>query len=224
MAAPTPTENLNAMLLMYAGQLAAEGDYPALRKMGFKNEQIGRFKRISVFQMSTMARSLGGKLINARVDPDAIDALFKICERASSEKETELALVKAGASQELMKRLFGLNLHQYVIDRDFIGIKNSDVGRRKALDEAADAEVWQAWQSLAWQADEARRYLGVHSATGVSIRDIEATLKRHGAWHGLGAENALTDGAWHAFTRSLLRNLGEDDAAHAPAAENQPDH
>jgi hypothetical protein len=222
MASTNPTQHLNTLLLMYAGQLAAEGDVAALKSMGFRNDHILRFGNLNLFQMATMARSLKGRLIDAKVDPEAVDALFRISERASKEKEVELALVKAGASQKLMARLSGLTLHQYVALRDHAGVKHTDVGRRGELDEAAAGAVWQCWQSLGWMADEARRYLAVHAATNVLVRDIEATLKKNGIEEpqAAGEEDAPTDGAWFAYTRALTGRAQPGPGEETPGVDD----
>lgn len=215
-----PQQHLNSMVLMYAGQLAAEGEYKALMSIGFTREHIVRLRGINLADMAGMARSLKGTVIDAKIDPDAIDALFDIAERVAEEKATELALVKAGASQKLMHRLFGLNVHQYVMDREYLGIKGADVGRRGSLDEATLNDVWQLWQSLG-RLGEARRYLAVHAATRVLVRDIEAALGKHpsaGETQDGHGEKPFAEGEWHAYNRVLAR--GFDAAPGSPAPQN----
>ncbi len=210
-----PQQHLNSMVLLYASQLAAEGEIAALMSIGFTREHIARLRGINLTDMASMARTLKGTVIDAKIDPDAIDALFDIAERVAKERETELALVKAGASRPLMARLFGLNVHQYVLNREYLGIKGKDAGRRGHLDEAASNKVWLLWQSLG-RLGEAHRYLAVHEATGVPVRDIEAVLGRHAAdgepqdSPGSAEGCPLDGGLWHEASRSIIRANPEE--------------
>jgi hypothetical protein len=180
----TPLQHLNTLVLMYAGQLAAEGRLQELLLLGFTREHIARLRGVTLTDMVGMAGSLKGTIIDARIDPAAMDALFAISERVSREREAELALVKAGASQKLMRELFGLSVHQYVMDREYLGIKGQDAGRRGTVDDATAAEVWRQWRTLGDALDEVGRYLAVHASTRLPVRDIEAVLSRHWAADG----------------------------------------
>ena len=88
-----------------------------------------------------------------------------------------LPLIKAGASQQLARRLFGVNVHRYIALREWMGVKGRGVGRPASLDGQTAAEVLLAWQRREGM-EEAERYLAVHRATGTPIRDIEAALRR----------------------------------------------
>jgi len=216
-----PQQHLNSMVLMYASQLAAEGEISALMSIGFTREHITRLRGINLADMASMARTLKGTVIDAKIDPDAIDTLFDIAERVAKERETELALVKAGASRPLMARLFGLNVHQYVLNREYLGIKGKDAGRRGHLDEAASNKVWLLWQSLG-RLGEAHRYLAVHEATGVPVRDIEAVLGRHEAETGGKPQDSpgsaegcpLDGGLWHEASRDTIQANPERPETH----------
>jgi hypothetical protein len=201
MAAINPIQHLNSLVLMFMGQLAADDDIAALKEMGVEDDQIQRLKTIRLSDMTIMARTLNGKIINTRINSDSFDALLRIAERTTQEKEFEMALIKAGATKDLMTRLAGLSIHQYVMLRKAAGINGEGAGRRRDLDEKTADDVWLTWQALGWMANEGRRYLAVHSATGVLIRDIEATLKKYGTQDG--RQTVTTESMPPAYQRAM---------------------
>ena len=186
----TPQQNINMWFLVFAGQLAADGQYQTLLDLGFRREHIGILQRLSLSDVTGIVGSVTGAVIQAKVDPAAVDILFRIGDRLRTEREVELEFIRAGASQRLMNELFGIDVHQYVLDRDLLGIKGTDSGRRRKVAEETALRVWRTWHSDGdrgnGEASEITKYLDTHRATGLSLRDIENIIRDNDTQPGKG--------------------------------------
>jgi hypothetical protein len=171
-----PQHNLNALFLMYAGQLAAFEHNKALADIGFRTDQIRRLKEINLEDLGDLATALDGRLVEARIDPDAFDILLGILFRKRSEREKILRLIKAGASFQIMHTLTGMDSGLYSAYRKVVGLGGCLGGRRRLdIDDAEEAArfkaICRAWQSTEGL-DELDRLLAVHELTGQSIQVI----------------------------------------------------
>ncbi|PZN69551.1 MAG: hypothetical protein DM484_29505 [Candidatus Methylumidiphilus alinenensis] len=186
----TPQQNINMWFLIFAGQLAADGQYQTLLDLGFKREHIGILQKLRLSDVTGIVGSVTGAVIQAKVDPAAVDILFRIGDRLRTEREVELEFIKAGASQRLMNELFGIDVHQYVLDRDLLGIKGTDSGRRRKIADETASWVWMLWHSDGDKgndkASEITKYLDTHRATGLSLRDIENIIRDNDTQYNQG--------------------------------------
>lgn len=173
----TPQQNLNMFFFTYVCQLAAEGQYQALMNLGFKRYQIPIMQSLSISDLAGIAVSVNASVIQAKVDPTAVDILFRIGDRLRMEREIELKLIEAGASQRLMRELFGTNVQQYGAERELLGLKGTDCGRRPRLDMETIDRVWAMWHGGEHGDSEAEKYLSIYQSTNVSVRDIEAIVR-----------------------------------------------
>lgn len=173
----TPQQNINLLFFNYACQLAADGQYQTLMALGFKRYQIPIMQSLSVSELAGIAGSVNASVIQAKVDPNAVDILFRIGDRRRMEREIELKLIQAGASQRLMRELFGTNVQQYGAERELLGLKGTDCGRRPRLDMGIVDKVWAMWHADDQHDNEPEKYLDIYQATGLSVRDIEAIVR-----------------------------------------------
>jgi hypothetical protein len=172
-----PEHHLNTLVLMYAGQLAASENYMKLLGLGFRRDQIEKLQNLNFGDVTDMATVLNGTVVEARVDPVAVDLLFEILSRRRREREKINDLIRAGASQRLMEDLFGMDAHLFAEYRTALGLKGMAVGRCPDPDEATTATVWSLWQSTEDLGDEGARLLRVHDRTGLPVRLIERVIR-----------------------------------------------
>ena len=72
--------------LIFAGQLAADGQYQTLLDLGFRRERLGILQKLSLSDVTGIVGSVTGAVIQAKVDPAAVDILFRISDRLRSER------------------------------------------------------------------------------------------------------------------------------------------
>jgi hypothetical protein len=181
----TAEQILNTNILTYIGQLVAEGRYTALTGLGAREDQIPRLSRLSFQEFALIGASpLSAALIQARIDPDVLDIVFRNLERLHRERESVRRLMLAGASQRLMEELTGMDASQYAQLRLALGLRGADNGRPKELlrikataqDKAEADRMWQVWQDSE-PLDDLERWLRVHDITGQSLRTIERVIR-----------------------------------------------
>jgi hypothetical protein len=190
MTTMNPEFQLNTLVLIYAGQLAAAENYTKLLGLGFRRDQIVKLQKLLFMDVTDLATVASGTVVEARVDPEALDLLLEIVNRRRREREKIDDLIRAGATQRLMEDLFGMDANLFSQHRDKLGIKGVGVGRCPDPDEETSARVWTLWQSTADLGDEGTRFLIVHEHTDLSVRLIERVV-RSSEIHGAGlAANA----------------------------------
>jgi hypothetical protein len=172
-----PEFQLNILVLMYAGQLAAAENYTKLLGLGFRRDQIAKLQNLHFMDITDLATVASGTVIETRVDPEAVDLLLEIMSRRRREREKIDDLIRAGASQRLMEDLFGIDPHLFSQYRNKLGIKGMIKGRCPEPDDDTTATVWRLWQSTEELGDEGTRFLIVHQHTGLSVRLIERVVR-----------------------------------------------
>ena len=102
----------------------------------------------------------------------------------------ELEFIKAGARQRVINELFGIDVHQYVLDRELLGIKGTDSGRRRKFADETASQIWLLWHSDGDkgnnEACEITKYLDTHRATGLSLRNIENIIRDNDTQYNQG--------------------------------------
>lgn len=163
---------LNMMSLIYANQLAVNGQISNLMKLGVSQEQALRLSTLNGGDIQDIATRLNRPVVAPAFDSEALDEAFDLVERRRRDQEREIRLILAGATYTVMQRLTGMNPHLFSSYRQQFGLAGEGNGRPTQPDQHATAAVWGAWRGSGDIADEAERLLRVHDITGCSVRDI----------------------------------------------------
>jgi hypothetical protein len=187
MEAPHHSEfTLNLLILIT--RMAAQGDYPAMRQLGIRYDQVDKLQSLSTQEIQQMAMVSKARFVSIQVDPDALDTAIALGHKRVAQHNLIIAMLKAGASKTMMTQLFGMTSTQTTDLRRFIALPKSD-GRPAIPNEQQQASLWQAWQQLCHdEIDITGQLLDLHEKTGLRINAIWPLMQ---AWSQSVTEKML---------------------------------
>lgn len=172
-------------LLILITRMAAQGDYPAMRQLGIRHDQIDKLQSLSTQEIQQMAMVSKARFVSIQVDPEALDAVIALGHKRVQHSNLINALLKAGASKTMMNQLFGMTSSQITDLRRFIALPKSDGRPAKPTGQQQDS-LWQAWQEIRHdKADATQQLLVLHDKTGLKINVIWLLLQ---AWSKITTE------------------------------------
>ena len=170
---------LTYAVLRYAADCLQEGDWPALRDLGFGPKEIEALRNLTLAELGLLARRLAGHALKARLDRPAFWAVLDQVRWEHEHRALRMEFVRRDAPAEMMQALFGMGAKEYAACRRAAEMPPS-VGRPSEPDEETAHRVWQAWQDAGVEPGQAgpRDWLAVADATGVSLRVIWRLVQR----------------------------------------------
>ena len=180
MSAPT---DLAFHVLRYALQRVHDGDLSAALDLGFTVAEIRSMEALTLNDLEHLSR-LSAHFLRVQVDHDTYRAMIhRVTEEAES-KDTQDALLRAGAPRSLMAELYGWSPLQYAHRRRLLGI-TSTPGRPPQPSESEETAVWRHWR-LHGQSPLAQRYLQAAATAGVTVAAVHTLVR---SWEQAGFDS-----------------------------------
>ena len=167
---------LNTALLLYATECAQEGDFTALRAMGFSSDaDIQMLKDLHVSDLSTLANQ--GHVVSVQINLPAFRLLTKQMHHRR-EVDAELdELIRREAPFELIHNLGGMSKKDYINRRRLAHLPITQ-GRPRHLSTQEQETLWRLWpRSDSVDDAPAATWLQVAKETGFELRSIWTTLR-----------------------------------------------
>jgi hypothetical protein len=186
--------DLSFHVLRYALQRVHDGDLSAALDLGFTIDEIRSMEALTLNDLEHLSR-LSAHFLRVQVDHDTYRAMIhRVAEEAES-KDTQDALLRAGAPRSLMAEMYGWSALQYAHRRRLLGI-TSTPGRPPQPTESEETAVWHHWRSHG-QAPLAQRYLQAATAAGVTVSVVHSLVR---SWEQVGFTSAhpLRSKSWQA--------------------------
>ncbi len=181
-------------VLRYALQRVHDGDLSAALDLGFTVAEIRSMEALTLNDLEHLSR-LSAHFLRIQVDHEIYRAMIhRVTEEAES-KDTQDALLRAGAPRSLMAEMYGWSALQYAHRRRLLGI-TSTPGRPPQPTESEETAVWHHWRSHG-QAPLAQRYLQAATAAGVTVSVVHSLVR---SWEQVGftAAHPLRSQSWQA--------------------------
>lgn len=165
-------------LLILLTRMAARGDYPGMRELGIRHDQIDKLQGLSTHQIQQMAMISKARFVDIKVDADALDTVIEISRQRAEQHSVAIALLKAGATNPIMQQLFGMTPADIAELRRFLVLPKVE-GRPVKHAEHEENELWLAWQDIKRKPmDLPQQLLSLHEMTGVKIYAIWPFLQK----------------------------------------------
>jgi len=169
--------DLSFHVLRYALQRVHDGDLSAALDLGFTIDEIRSMEALTLNDLEHLSR-LSAHFLRVQVDHDIYRAMIhRVTEEAQS-KDTQDALLRAGAPRSLMAEMYGWSSLQYAHRRRLLGI-TSTPGRPPQPTERRDGGVAPlaiAWPGAAGTALPASRHgCGRHGGGSPQPRAVVGT-------------------------------------------------
>ena len=170
---------LTFAVLRYAADCLHEGDWPALRDLGFGPREAEALKDLTLSELGLLARRLAGHALKAQLDRPAFWAVMDQVRWEHEHRALRMELIRRDAPAEMMQALFGMGAKEYAACRRAQEMPPS-VGRPPEPDEETARKVWLAWQDAGCEPERARpdHWLAVADATGVPLRVVWRLVQR----------------------------------------------
>ncbi len=170
----TKEADLVTAVLLYAMRCLAEGDQHALRAMRFGPKEIEALREMNLADLYRVG-SLQAHCLAISLDRDVFWPMLANLRATREAEELQRDLIQADAPLEMMRSLFGVGSREYTRLRRMLALEPA-VGRPPEPDEETSHKLWRALSAhLKPGSDEAldaKQYLAVHEASGVSLRAI----------------------------------------------------
>ena len=170
--------DLSFHILRYAVQRVHDGDLAAALDLGFTIDEIRSMELLTLTDLEHLSR-LSAHFLRVHVDHDTYRAMIQRVTQEAESKETQDALLLAGAPRSLMAELYGWSALQYAHRRRLLGIASTP-GRPPLPTESEEMAVWHHWRSHG-EAPMAQRYLQTAKAAGVTVA-VTRSIVRAQVW------------------------------------------
>lgn len=173
---------LTRAVLIYASESLYDGDWAALRDLGFGEPELRALQLLSIGDMTLLSRQLRlhGHILKIQVDRDAFQQLLVQIQRESERYRMKWELVCRDAPAELMASLYNVGVREYMGLRRAFRLSRGP-GRPPDPDEHTIETVWQAWKthcsSRALNELAPHDWLTLAEATGRDLRLVYRVLR-----------------------------------------------
>ncbi|ERS12006.1 hypothetical protein Q668_18300 [Alcanivorax sp. PN-3] len=135
-------------LLTYAAECLHDGDYAALRDLGFGEEELRSLQSLTIETVTLLSHhlQLHGHVLKVRLDRGAFRQLLAQVHRESERTRLKRELVRREAPAELMASLYDMGVREYTGLRRAVRLTRGP-GRPPDPDEATIEVVWRAWKN-----------------------------------------------------------------------------
>ncbi|MCY3624194.1 MAG: STY4526/YPO1902 family pathogenicity island replication protein [Gammaproteobacteria bacterium] len=172
---------LAVALVIYAMRCIEDGETEALASMGFGPSEVTALASLTFGDLKRIER-LRRHCLDIKVDRQAFRAIIQRARADGLSTEWEHALIRADASFEMMRRLFGTSRRAYTNLRQVFGV--SSVGRPR---EPTGDEASRLWRAIQHRLRESGRhplapadYLAISRKCAVPLRTVWRESKRIG--------------------------------------------
>ena len=172
--------DLSFHVLRYALQRVHDGDLSAALDLGFTIDEIRSMEALTLNDLEHLSR-LSAHFLRIQVDHDIYRAMIHRVSEEAESKDTQDALVRAGAPRSLMAEMYGWSSLQYAHRRRLLGV-TSTPGRPPQPTESEETALWRHWR-LHGQAPLAQRYLQAATAAGVTVAAAHSLVR---SWEQAG--------------------------------------
>lgn len=168
---------LTLNLLILVTKMAAQGDFPTMRKLGIRHDQLDKLQALSTQEIQQIALITKAKFVSIQFDADALDMAINIGHHRVGERNAIIALLKAGATRPIMHQLFGLTQSETANLRRFLALPKAD-GRPPVPTEQQETALWHVWQQIRHKEREmSLQLLYLHEKTGIKANVIWPLLQ-----------------------------------------------
>lgn len=147
--ARTKEADLNYAIFVFATRCVAEGDFEALRRLGFEPADLSVIDQLRLTDLHALSASRAHAL-DIRVDRKALTWLIEHVRRRRTRETLKLELLRLDASGEMMANFFGMSSRAYTATREALGIASGQ-GRplSRLADDDEEVRLWRLWILLA---------------------------------------------------------------------------
>ena len=158
--------------LVYAQRCTANGDAQQVRAIGLTAEAASLISSLSLEEARRLGK-LCGKAISLSIDSEALVRHVQNMRTSREAESPKHRLLRAGASREMMAKLFGMSAREYSESRTALSIQ-SGIGRPPALDGETEEALWYEMKDLLRgnRSLTPEQIMEIHAKTGVSARLI----------------------------------------------------
>ncbi|MEQ1638937.1 MAG: STY4526/YPO1902 family pathogenicity island replication protein [Methylococcales bacterium] len=173
-----PNTEFTLNLLILITRMVAQSDYHAINQLGIRKDQIEKLQSLTTQQLQQMALITQSRFVSIAFDSAALDAAIVLGNQRVAVQNTILALLDGGASNAIMRKLFGVTLNEISEMRRFIELPKLD-GRPLTPTENQVQALWQVWQEPDFPKTSAiaKQLLYLYDKTGVRINIIWPLLQ-----------------------------------------------
>ncbi len=170
---------LNANFLRFCIEITQNEALETARSLGLSNDQLRSIRQIGILTGAEL-KSLGHfpPLVTMSINESALTRVAAHFKRNRDHEQLLDSLIMAGATLEILRSLFGLDLKRARRRAEIIGhpLKN---GRPLSITDPNQIRtIYQLWNILSCSVpDEARRLLTLAEITKESVGSIWATIK-----------------------------------------------
>jgi hypothetical protein len=140
--------DLTQAVLRYAAACAREGDWTALRDIGFGQRAAETLDALTLGELQRLECKMHGHILQVRLDREAFWHVIQQIERETRWTRVKRELLRRDAPAEMMESLFGMGHKKYTACRKLVGAPRA-VGRPAEPDEATAHRMWLAWNARA---------------------------------------------------------------------------
>ncbi len=162
---------INLAVLRAAAACLRQGDFGALRELGFGLEEIEAVRGLTLDQVDRLADALAeAHVLRVRLDRPAFWSLMARLRAERGREEVQRELLLRGAPQEMMEALYGIGPKRYARLRRGLGAPPG-VGRPAEPGESEARRVWQVWAAMGEPTEmPPEDWLALCTRAGVSAR------------------------------------------------------
>jgi hypothetical protein len=170
---------LTHSVLRYAAACLREGDWHALRDLGFGPQETEALEEIRIADLALLEHKLSGHVLRVKLDSAAFQLTMDQLKHETERRSTIMECIRRDAPAEMMQTCFGMGVKEYTQARRIIGAP-SGVGRPNAATDEEARVVWLAWEQLGRDPSEAMPddWLRIAIDTGISLRLIWGLAQR----------------------------------------------
>ncbi len=160
-------------VLSYAAGCMSEGDWPALRDMGFGPQEAEALQELTFLEFAALARKLAGHVLQVQLDRTAFWVVMRQVRYEAARQRLRAEFIRADAPSDMMEALFGMGPKEYARVRRALGAPPG-VGRPAEADEETARRIWLAWSAADTEPDGAspEQWLDVARQADAPLRTV----------------------------------------------------
>jgi hypothetical protein len=166
---------LMLQMFIYVARLYENFAFNEVEEIGLTLAQAERLKAMTTLDLHDLASSCPAAGVKLLMRREMMDRLLDMLDRKKKEDQQVIKFIKAGASCQDMRQLFGLSKPEFTQKRKSLNMSEYGVGRVDYPDHASETKIWNAWCKNA-HLDLRERLLKVHKETGIAIRLVRESL------------------------------------------------
>ena len=139
-------------VFQYASACINEGDWAALRDMGFGTKEINALHSLNLIELARLQTRIHGHVLRVELDRDRFWIALEQIRRESHAHEARAELIRLNAPADMMKYLFGMGAKEYAACRRALRAPRG-VGRPNEPSDDAARNIWRALERFNFRED-----------------------------------------------------------------------